>query len=93
VAQARAEEMRRLLMRRAREKLTYAQLARRTGESAQALAWWSWRLRHDGKGYDGAGRGTEFVEVKVTQEAVGPRADLELVLASGHRVEVQGHVA
>jgi hypothetical protein len=84
----RREEIRRLLVRREREKLTYAELARRTGESAQALAWWAWRFRHDGKGHDGAGRGAEFVEVKVTEEPVGPRADLELVLASGHRVVV-----
>jgi hypothetical protein len=84
----RREEMRRLLVRRERERLTYAELARRTGESAQALAWWAWRLRHEGRGPDRAIRRPEFVEVKVSDEPSELRTGLELVLASGHRVVI-----
>jgi hypothetical protein len=86
----RREEMRRLLKRREREGLTYAELARESGESARALSWWSWRLRQerDKGARQGRARGGEFVEVKVS-EAEGCGSGLELVLGNGHRLVIR----
>jgi transcriptional regulator with XRE-family HTH domain len=88
----RREVVRRLLARREREGLTYAELARRSGESAHALSWWAWRLRQEG-GQDGKpkrARAAEFIEVKLSEEPEGEAASgLELVLASGHRLVIR----
>lgn len=88
----RREEMRRLLARRDREGLTYAELARRSGESAHSLSWWAWRLRQEDGQRDKAGRAraAEFIEVKLSEEPEGEDATgLELVLSSGHRVLIR----
>ena len=77
--------MGRLLARRERRGLTYGELSRQTGIPAGTLGWWSARLRRAGL----AGRRAPFVEVQVAPDRSGVSQVLEVVLASGHRVQVR----
>ena len=81
----RREEMRRLLARRQREGLTFAELSRQTRIPVGTLAWWSSRLRSEPAG-DRAG----FVELKAEVDPqVPPRDDrIEVVLVRGRRLIV-----
>lgn len=71
--------MRGLLERREREGLTYRELAEISGESANTLAGWAWRLRRE----------VGFVEL-VSDEGpeVAESKHLEVVLANEVRVMV-----
>ena len=82
---ARRERMRRLLERREREGLTYRELARRSGESAGTLSWWSHRLRHEG----GRKRPNGFVELIPARSPRERGAEgFEIELLSGRRIRV-----
>jgi transcriptional regulator with XRE-family HTH domain len=84
--QDRREQMRRLLARRDREGLTFAELAGRSGIPVGTLAWWSSRLRSERED-----REAGFVELKAPAEAAAPSEGsdrLEVVLGSGRRVLV-----
>ncbi|MEW6072189.1 MAG: hypothetical protein AB1726_06265 [Planctomycetota bacterium] len=45
----RGEQMRRWLGLRERRGLTYRELSARTGVAAGTLAYWAWKLRHEGE--------------------------------------------
>jgi transposase-like protein len=77
----RRTEMAQLLALREREGLTYAEAARRGGVSPGSLAWWSWRLRQEGRPR-AKGRARGFVEVEVLDDAPARDAALELEVGS-----------
>jgi transcriptional regulator with XRE-family HTH domain len=82
----RREQMRRLLARRDRDGLTFAELGRRTGIPAGTLAWWSSRLRREVQVAP-----TGFVELVADAGAPddsGGAVRIELVLKDGLRVLV-----
>jgi hypothetical protein len=79
--------MEQLLAQRERERLTYREAARRGGVPAGTLAWWSWRLRQEGRRSPSA-KAQGFVEVELVEE-VGEAEDAGLeVLIGAHRVRV-----
>lgn len=80
------KEMERLLARRRRRGLTWAELSEETGVPRSTLEWWQRRLR-DG---DDRTRDPEFVEVTVMPPAAraGAIVPIEVILRSGHRVSV-----
>lgn len=77
--------MEHLLALREREGLTYAEAARRGKVSRGTLAWWNWRLRHDGSRGETGSSG--FVEVEVVEDATPIDSGIELVLGA-HRVRL-----
>lgn len=91
VNEERREEVRRLLQRRTTEGLTYRELSKRSGVPAGTLAWWSSRLRHEGRA-----RSEAFVElsaaVNVEREEARHEVEgaaLEVVLGGGRRLIVR----
>ena len=79
----RRERMRRLLERREREGLTYEELARRSGERAGTLSWWSHHLRQEGA----RRRSRAFVELVPARTRRESGAEgFEVVLLSGRRI-------
>ena len=91
----RREEMRRLLVRRERQGLTFQELSEQSGIPAGTLAFWSWKLRQGtgripAKARDRGG----FVELVATrtQDSSDATSSLEIVLANGRHVVVHGEV-
>lgn len=82
----RREEMRRLLARRQREGLTFAELSRQTRIPVGTLAWWSSRLRSEPAG-DRAGFVELTAEVEPQVQSRGG-GRLEVVLVGGRRLIV-----
>lgn len=82
----RAREMRRLLRRREREGLTYAELAAVTGESRHTLAWWAWKLRQPVHEESGA---PPFVELSISPPELATSTGIEVLLSNGRRLAVQ----
>jgi hypothetical protein len=87
----RREEVRRLLVRRSAEGLTYRELSRESGIPAGTLAWWSSRLRAKGAGEAGS-----FVELTapISREpehegSIHVGSGLEVVLPGGRRLVVR----
>lgn len=78
----RRVEMERLLALREREGLTYAEAARRGRVSRGTLAWWSWRLRHEGAETAKCDGG--FVEVEVLEDSQAANSGIELVVGAHH---------
>jgi hypothetical protein len=77
--------MERLLALREREGLTYAEAAQRGRVSRGTLAWWSWRLRHEGA--ESAKCDGGFVEVEILQDSPTGDSGLEVVVGA-HVVRV-----
>ena len=80
--------MRRLLRRREREGLTYAELAELTGEQVHTLSWWAWRLRQESQSADDRAQ-QAFVEVEPADEPQVRGTGVEILLSSGQRLAVQ----
>lgn len=87
----RREEVRRLLLRRSAEGLTYRELSRLSGIPAGTLAWWSSRLRCQAASAEDA-----FVELTASADPAldvarsePGAAPLEVVLAGGRRLIVR----
>lgn len=78
--------MRRLLRRREREGLTYAELAAISGESRQTLAWWAWRLRQPEYAKSDE---PPFVELSVAPGELEGSTGIEILLTNGRRLAVQ----
>ena len=75
----RREEMSRLLARREREELTYAELSERCGIPAATLWWWNAKLRRES--------GPGFTELAVVDEEAPAGSGIRII-AGGLVVEV-----
>lgn len=87
VGSERRERMKLLLAQREREGLTYAELAKLTGESRHGLSWWAWKLRQESRGVRGRRKG--FVEVELAADARVESGEIEVILAHGRRLSIR----
>jgi hypothetical protein len=87
----RREEIERLLERRDREGLTYAEVARIAGIRPSTVTTWAWRLRREGRRPARRSGRQSFVEI-VPRDCERDGARVEIELRSGRRVIVPAEV-
>lgn len=87
----RRQQMQRWLAIRERDGLTYRELSQRVGVSANALAQWAWRLRHDAA--KRSSTVAEFVELVPSAAPQDPPSSrVEIVTRSDRRVIVDAQI-
>lgn len=89
----RREEIERLLERRDREGLTYAEIARMAGIRPSTMSTWAWRIRHEGRRtrrrqQDGR---QSFVEI-VAGGGHSDATHIEIELPNGRRITAPANI-